>query len=884
MIEPQNAFQEALVHHKAARLDEAASLYLEAIEHDPGHTDAMCNFAALRSTQGAFDEAGQYFELALCLMPNDADILTNYANMLARQGMRDKAESRYRKAMEVAPSSITSCLGLGQLLLAEKRIHEAVSTFRQAVDLKPDSSEAWRLLATAQSEAGQLEEAISSLGKCLEINPNDSPAAFSFGTILRSRGNLEQAIILFQRALQNCTHATACIIAANLAEVLADTGQKNEAIKVLLEVLKHFPDFTEGWNNLGTLYLGLDRFDDAIAAYKKGRSLSPENIVVANNLAAAFLKSGHPDKAQALYRQNTETWPDQPDTWTGLGNVLVSLEKFDEAIAAYSRTMELFPDHVDALHGRAVANHRRASTFGGVQYYRDALDDYHQVATLDPSHLHAHQNMGLLFQLLDEHEKAIGAFRRVLQDDPRYLAAYSSMAYSLQHCCQWENLAATIDRVVELTREEINSGDDITASPFNLLQMSAPGDVRLASARQVSNMYKRIAGTGDSLNFDYKKPADGKLRIGYMSPDFRGHSVGRAFEELLAAHDRDKFTLYGYYTGTSDDEVTTRLRRDFDVFRELVNVPFRDAAKIINDDGINILVDLAGHTKGCRFEVLALKPAPIQAHFLGYGFTTGADYIDWLITDAIKTPEEERPWVSEGLAYLPNQCLPASRPIISTENFSREQFGLPEEAFVFADFNSHFKIDPEVFSAWMRILRKAPNSVLWLIDFKGPGNDALLAAANTRGVDTDRIIFADKYPNDVHLARLALADLALDTYHHAGGVTTTDALWAGLPVLTIMHDGMVDRLGGSVLTAAELPELIASSLDDYMRKALAFYEDRDALRTVRQKLKDNQATAPLFDTPRLTRDLEAIFSEMWQRYEDGATPADIQLPPVPADD
>jgi predicted O-linked N-acetylglucosamine transferase (SPINDLY family) len=182
----------------------------------------------------------------------------------------------------------------------------------------------------------------------------------------------------------------------------------------------------------------------------------------------------------------------------------------------------------------------------------------------------------------------------------------------------------------------------------------------------------------------------------------------------------------------------------------------------------------------------------------------------------------------------------------------------------------------------MRILRKAPDSVLWLIDFKGPGNDALMREAKARGVDPARIILAEKCDNDVHLARLALADLALDTYHHAGGVTTTDALWAGLPVLTIMHDGMVDRLGGSVLTAAELPELIATSLDDYMRKALAFYKDRDSLLNIRSKLKENQASAPLFDTPRLTRDLEAMFREMWHRYQDAAPLSDIRLPAVSA--
>ena len=861
-------FQDALSHHKAGRLNEAAALYEAAIAVQPDHTDALCNLAALKSAQGMFEEAARHYQQALILLPGDTTILTNYANMLVRKGVPAEAEAYYRRALESDPSSTATCAGLGQALLTMGRFDEAVGTFRQLVDQHGDSADAWRLLANAQFESGQVDEAEISLARCLELNSNDSDAAYMFANLERNRGRLDRAIELYQLALKNSTHSTACEIAANLSNVLVDNQRTDEAIQVLREVLKHFPDFAEGWNNLGSAYLNSDMFDEAIGAYQKCLLASPHMSMAANNIGSAHLRAGRPQKALACYEQNTKRFPDDPGAWAGIGNVCVSLERFDEGIAAFNKSLEIKPDHVDAIHGRAVAYHRQATAFGDSDHCAQALEDYHRVAEMRPRHFHAHHNMGSLLQILGRHDEAIDSFRRTLEINPQYVAAYSSLAHSLQQCCRWDNLDATIDRVIELTRQEITSGTDITTSPFNLLQISAPGDVRLAAARHLANMFTRASGTGDGPAFTYRQTASGKLRIGYMSPDFRGHSVGRAFLELLSAHDRDKYELFGYFTSTGGDDVTAQLRHDFDVFRELSNIPFLEAAKQINDDGIDILIDLAGHTRGSRFEILALKPAPVQAHFLGYGFTTGADYVDWLITDQITIPEKERPWVVENLVFLPHHSLPASRPVISDKRFSRSEFSLPDNAFVYADFNGHYKIDSEIFAAWMRILRKAPDAVLWLMDFGGAGTENLKREARVRGIDPDRLIFAERLPNDEHLARLRLADLALDTYHHAGGVTSTDALWAGLPVLTLLTDNMVDRTGASLMEAAEMPELIATSIDDYMRRALSYYADRNSLSELKSKLQDKQHSAPLFDTPAMAQDLETAFQRMWQVWQE----------------
>ena len=648
-------------------------------------------------------------------------------------------------------------------------------------------------------------------------------------------------------------------------------------IDILEALVAGQPDMVECWNNLGSAYLNTGRGAEAIAAFEKALELDPGLVMAANNIGTAHLKSGRPGEALAVYRRNTEKFPDHCGAWSGLGNVLVTMEKFDDAIAAFNHSLELKSDHIDAFHGRAVANHRRAVAFGGSDYSIRALDDYHKVADLNPRHFHAHQNMGAMLQILGRHDDAVEAFRRAIEINPKFVAAYSSLAHSLQQSCRWQNLEAIIERVIEYTREEMSSGSEISTSPFNLLQLSAPGDVRLAAAKQIASLYSttvwRVSG---AATFDYRANTRGKLRIGYLSPDFRSHSVGRAFQALLPAHDRERFEVFGYYTVQGGDEVTERLRRNFDGFVELAGRPFLEAAQQINDDGIDILVDLAGHTRGSRFEILALKPAPVQAHFLGYGFTTGADYVDYLITDETTIPEAEQAFCTEHVVYLPHHSLPASKPVIAEASYARAEFGLPEQGFVFADFNGHYKIDADIFTAWMRILRKAPDSVLWLMGF-GASDDNLRREAEARGVAPERLIFAERRPHDEHLARLSLADLALDTYHHAGGVTSTDALWAGLPVLTLLTDGMVDRTGASLMQAAGLPELIATSVDDYMQRALGYYHDRAALADLKARLRARQSTAPLFDMPRFSRYLEAAYQAMWQAHLDGQN-KNIRIP------
>ena len=877
MTENADIFQSALTHHKAGRLDEAAALYEAAIAENPGDLNSINNLAALRAARGEFEAATVWYEKLLAVEPDDAALLTNYANMNLRQQAFGEAENKFRLALALSPDLAPALAGLGQLLMTVGRFDEAAAAFAQLVAAAPESAVAHREAAAALMECGENDTAARHLDIAIELAPDDSHALFLYANLKRNAGDWSGAVELYRRSLAADPGDDTNVILISLANMLIDLRQEAEGIDILEALVAGQPDMVECWNNLGSAYLNTGRGAEAIAAFEKALELDPGLVMAANNIGTAHLKSGRPGEALAVYRRNTEKFPDHCGAWSGLGNVLVTMEKFDDAIAAFNHSLELKSDHIDAFHGRAVANHRRAVAFGGSDYSIRALDDYHKVADLNPRHFHAHQNMGAMLQILGRHDDAVEAFRRAIEINPKFVAAYSSLAHSLQQSCRWQNLEAIIERVIEYTREEMSSGSEISTSPFNLLQLSAPGDVRLAAAKQIASLYSTTVGrVSGAATFDYRANTRGKLRIGYLSPDFRSHSVGRAFQALLPAHDRERFEVFGYYTVQGGDEVTERLRRNFDGFVELAGRPFLEAAQQINDDGIDILVDLAGHTRGSRFEILALKPAPVQAHFLGYGFTTGADYVDYLITDETTIPEAEQAFCTEHVVYLPHHSLPASKPVIAEASYARAEFGLPEQGFVFADFNGHYKIDADIFTAWMRILRKAPDSVLWLMGF-GASDDNLRREAEARGVAPERLIFAERRPHDEHLARLSLADLALDTYHHAGGVTSTDALWAGLPVLTLLTDGMVDRTGASLMQAAGLPELIATSVDDYMQRALGYYHDRAALADLKSRLRAKQSTAPLFDMPRFSRYLEAAYQAMWQAHLDGQN-KNIRIP------
>jgi protein O-GlcNAc transferase len=382
-----------------------------------------------------------------------------------------------------------------------------------------------------------------------------------------------------------------------------------------------------------------------------------------------------------------------------------------------------------------------------------------------------------------------------------------------------------------------------------------------------------------AFSFDSRRTGKTKIVIGYLSNDFRNHATAHLMLSLFGLHNRDEFKIFCYSYGKDDGSYyRTRIQCDCDKFVDISNLSYEAAARCIYEDQVDILVDLKGYTMDNRLEICALRPAPIQVTYLGFPGTIGADFIDYLITDKIVTPKNHATYYSEKFVYMPH-CYQVNDHTqrISNKGWGKIAFGLPENSFIFASFNQSYKIDPIMFDVWMRILKQVPKGILWLVFESKLAENNLRREAEARGVQAERLIFAEKMPKDEHLARLRFADLALDTRIINGHTTTSDALWAGVPVITLQGNHFASRVSSSILSAIELPELITHSLDEYEALAVRLARNPVGLQKIRQKIAKNRLLAPLFDTPRFVRNLETAYKEMWKIFLAGEAPRKIEV-------
>lgn len=502
-----------------------------------------------------------------------------------------------------------------------------------------------------------------------------------------------------------------------------------------------------------------------------------------------------------------------------------------------------------------------------------AVESLNRALALEPNHVGALLNLGAICLDGKRFPDALNLFRRVLKQEPDNVTARLGAANASRQICQWgavEAEEAAIARLLERTGTPI--------SPFILLSSHVTPADHLRAAR----LYGRSLRVSRADRLPPAPPADPDrpIRIGYLSSDFYHHATAFLAVELFERHDRSAFELFAYSHGPDDGSAMRhRLVAAFDHFVEVGHMSAAEAARRIRADGIDILVDLKGYTLGCRTEILALRPAPVQVSFLGYPGTMGADFIDYVIGDRVVTPLAQAGDYDEKIVQLPGAYQPNdSRRAIAETTPSRAACGLPESGFVFCCFNNTYKITPALFRLWMRLLAQVPGSVLWLFEANPTARDNLVYEAASAGIDPDRIIFAPRMELAEHLARHTHADLFLDTLPYNAHTTASDALWCGVPVLTCMGESFASRVAASLLTAVGLPDLITTSLADYEALALALARDPDRLAKMKGHLKEARTRAPLFDAAAFTRGLEAAFHRMQALRQAGKAPEAIVVP------
>jgi protein O-GlcNAc transferase len=644
-----------------------------------------------------------------------------------------------------------------------------------------------------------------------------------------------------------------------LGQIYLSRGQREKAAVSFRSGVDIRPDRAEAHYNLAVVLQELEQYDAAVAAYENAIANDPVYVFAYNNLGALHNVMGNPKEAIMHLQSAIKLKPDYADAYNNLGNAFRDLGNKDTAVAYYNQTIQLQPDHAKAHRNLGIIKHSQGKKGEAILCLERALH-------YAPESGDVHREMADILLEFNLREEAIASLDRALAIDPEDLLAHAVKLTQWAHMCDWDGLRSYEQRIPEL-----GIGSTSAATWRMLAFEDAPARHRLRSERAVSARIRKA----ERFSFTPPQTRPDKLRIGYFSSDIAHHATMFLLARMVELHDRDRFEVHAFSYGEGDSSAYRPL---FDRFTDVRSMKDEDIAALARKGGLDIAIDLKGHTKDARLGIFAHGAAPVQISYLGYPGTSGAPFIDYMIADKVVVPDEQREHYSESMIYLPGSYqVNDNRRAISDRPMTRADMGLPEDAFVFACFNNNYKITPEEYDIWMRLLSKVEGSVLWLFKANPWAEDNLRKEAEKRGVDSARIIFAAPMHVTEHLARQHLADLFLDTFNVNAHTTASDALWGGLPVLTRMGKGFAARVAGSLLHAVGLPELAVSTSQDYEAKALELATQPEKLAELKARLAANQFTAPLFDTEAFVEHIEAGYIAAYDRYFNAMTPDDIAV-------
>ncbi len=583
-------------------------------------------------------------------------------------------------------------------------------------------------------------------------------------------------------------------------------------------------------------------------------------------LAIAAVRQGYPGEAVELLRRAVRADPHFAVAFNDLGYLLAQQGMLSEAAQSYRHAIAEAPAFAGAHNNLGHVLEMAGSFEEAVACYRNAI-------SLRPGNADVFRNLSSALRRLGRLDEAVAALRAALAIKPEFADAITQLAYQLKELCDWSQLDDLTAKLIAIV--EAGSG---AVNPFVFLSLETTPLQQLRCAQRWA---------AEQLGAPAQPAAAPKcaelITVGYLSNDFREHPVARLIAEVFDLHDRGRFRVIGYSYGRDDGSATRRaLRESFDHFEDLRDCSHAASASRIRAGKVDILVDLSGYTTDARPEILALRPAPVQVNYLGYPGTMGSPALDYIVVDPVVDPASEQPYFTEQLVLLPD-CYQANdrrRPIAARVP-ARSECGLPDAAFVFCCVNSTYKITAPMFDIWMRLLAGVPGSVLWLLETNPTAMANLRREAESRlAGSAARLVFAPRVPNPEHLARLAIADLFLDTLPYNAHTVASDALWSGCPVITCLGRTFAGRVAGSLLRSVGLPELVTGSLADYESLALELALDSNRLRTIRAKLQANRLTTALFDSRRFTRHLESAFETMWRIHQAGEPPRSFAVAPI----
>ena len=638
-------------------------------------------------------------------------------------------------------------------------------------------------------------------------------------------------------------------------------GDLVEAERLCRLILAAQPDYFDALHLLGVIAVNTGRASEGVELLARAVARNPEQPQAHNNLGAALAETKNPEAALESYARALSLDPGYADSHKNRGVALRNLRRFAAALECFDRAIVLAPKSAEALFGRGV-------TLQDLKRCEEALESYDQAISLAPSYVEALYNRGCVLLELKRYEAALETLGRALDTRPDYDFLYGTWLQARMKACNWNGIEDFALLEEKVRRSERAATPGILSMSGSPAVQKAAAEIWTAAKFPPSNV---LPALGPSVRRD-------KIRVAYFSADFHSHPVALLAAGLFESHDRSRFELTAFSSGPdTDDEVRKRIKAAFENFVDVRDMSDREVALLARSRGIDIAVDLGGHTSESRTGVFAMRAAPVQVSYLGYLGTLGAGYMDYLIADPTIVPQDARQHYAEKIAYLPSYQVNDAKRGISARRFTREELELPRDGFVFCCFNNSYKITPRMFASWMRILKRVEGSVLFLYAENAAIEANLRAEASRRGIGSGRLVFGSRLPLPEYIARYRIAGLFLDTAPYNAGTTASDALWAGLPVLTCAGETFASRVAASLLTALGLPELVVRTLEEYEASAVFLAHEKSSLEKIRHRLEKNRASSPLFDTAMFTRKLEALFVKMHERSQAGLLPEHLLL-------
>jgi predicted O-linked N-acetylglucosamine transferase (SPINDLY family) len=771
-----------------------------------------------------------------------------------RFGALGHAEALYRKALETEPANAGLWADLGRIKHSLGRHDEAVADFCRALDLEPSRLELRNDLGVSLMDLGRLDEAVASFREALRLQPDRAEVHANLGIARTRQGDPHAAAACYRQAL--LLNADEPVVTCHLGNALVALGERDGAVACYRRAVQVRPDFAAAWLNLGRVLQAQDQQDEAAACYERAATLWPDNPEPLGELASLMMSRGELDAAVAGYEEVLRLQPDSAAAYSNMGLAQMALGRLEEARLSFGQALYLRPDLAEVHNnlGLALLNEGRLE---------EARLRFERAIAAGANLADAQNNLGLAWNALGAPDSALASFERAVQIDPRHFGALTNLANT------YRDHGRAADAVI-FYRKALAVAPDAALVHSNLLlamqyRFSADPTEMLAEARRYARMHAEPLTTRAEPHATLSLEGR-RLRVGYVSPDFREHPVASFLEPVLACHDHVHIEVFCYADVPQPDATTLRLQAYSDRWRSLVGLTDAQAAAVIRQDELDVLVDLSGHTGGNRLLTFAHKPAPIQVSYLGYLGTTGLPAMDYYLTDAhADPPGGADAHYQERLIRLPECAFcygPGDAPDVRREPPARESGQV-----TFGCLNNLAKGSDEALAAWSRLLALVPDSRLLLRTGAGrPAEERIRALVARHGISTERLLFAGPTPTRFAYLELYHAlDIALDPFPYNGVTTTTDALWMGVPVISLIGQTSVSRQGVRFLRNAGLDELLAETLEQYLQIAANLAGNVSRLAALRSALRDRMKCSPLMDAQRLTRNLEAAFRDICQK-------------------